>query len=51
MLKQKYYVVWKGRKTLMDPDKEKFAVDTAARTLDEVIEEVVALVRAVEVDT
>jgi len=30
-------VVWKGRKTLMDPDKEKFAVDTAARTLDEVI--------------
>ena len=30
-------VVWKGRKALMDPDKEKFAVDTAARTLDEVI--------------
>jgi malate dehydrogenase (oxaloacetate-decarboxylating)(NADP+) len=30
-------VVWKGRKALMDPDKEQFAVDTAARTLDEVI--------------
>jgi len=30
-------VVWKGRKVLMDPDKEKFAVDTGARTLDEVI--------------
>jgi malate dehydrogenase (oxaloacetate-decarboxylating)(NADP+) len=30
-------VVWKGRQALMDPDKEKFAVDTAARTLDEVI--------------
>ena len=30
-------VVWKGRKALMDPDKEKFAVDTGARTLDEVI--------------
>ncbi|MGQ0510037.1 MAG: NADP-dependent malic enzyme [Betaproteobacteria bacterium] len=30
-------VVWKGRKEEMDPDKEKFAVDTKARTLDEVI--------------
>jgi len=30
-------VVWKGRKELMDPDKEKFAIDTRARTLDEVI--------------
>jgi malate dehydrogenase (oxaloacetate-decarboxylating)(NADP+) len=30
-------VVWKGRKELMDPDKELFAVDTRARTLDEVI--------------
>ncbi|MBM3367705.1 MAG: NADP-dependent malic enzyme, partial [Betaproteobacteria bacterium] len=30
-------VVWKGRTELMDPDKEKFAIDTRARTLDEVI--------------
>jgi malate dehydrogenase (oxaloacetate-decarboxylating)(NADP+) len=30
-------VVWKGRKEEMDPDKEKFAVDTKARSLDEVI--------------
>jgi malate dehydrogenase (oxaloacetate-decarboxylating)(NADP+) len=30
-------VVYKGRKEEMDPDKEKFAVDTRARTLDEVI--------------
>ena len=30
-------VVYKGRKVLMDPDKEQFAVDTAARTLAEVI--------------
>jgi len=30
-------VVWKGRKEEMDPDKEKFAIDTRARTLDEVI--------------
>jgi malate dehydrogenase (oxaloacetate-decarboxylating)(NADP+) len=30
-------VVWKGRKEEMDPDKERFAVDTRARTLDEVI--------------
>ena len=30
-------VVWKGRKEEMDPDKERFAVDTKARTLDEVI--------------
>ena len=30
-------VVWKGRKEEMDPDKERFAVETAARTLDEVI--------------
>jgi len=30
-------VVYKGRKEEMDPDKEKFAVDTKARTLDEVI--------------
>jgi len=30
-------VVWKGRKEEMDPDKERFAVDTMARTLDEVI--------------
>src|SRR4029077_1601086 len=30
-------VVWKGRKELMDPDKERFAVDTKARTLDEVM--------------
>ncbi len=30
-------VVWKGRKEEMDPDKERFAVDTKARTLDDVI--------------
>lgn len=30
-------VVWKGRKELMDPDKEQFAQDTSARTLTEVI--------------
>jgi malate dehydrogenase (oxaloacetate-decarboxylating)(NADP+) len=30
-------VVYKGRKEEMDPDKERFAVDTRARTLDEVI--------------
>ena len=30
-------VVWKGRKTLMDPDKEEFAQDTALRTLAEVV--------------
>ncbi len=30
-------VVYKGRKEEMDPDKERFAVETAARTLDEVI--------------
>ncbi|MSQ88085.1 MAG: NADP-dependent malic enzyme, partial [Betaproteobacteria bacterium] len=30
-------VVWKGRKEEMDPDKERFAVDTSARTLDEVM--------------
>ena len=30
-------VVWKGRKEEMDPDKERFAVETGARTLDEVI--------------
>ncbi|HEY8069005.1 MAG TPA: NADP-dependent malic enzyme [Burkholderiales bacterium] len=30
-------VVWKGRKEEMDPDKERFAVDTRARTLDEVM--------------
>jgi malate dehydrogenase (oxaloacetate-decarboxylating)(NADP+) len=30
-------VVWKGRKEEMDPDKERFAVETKARTLDEVI--------------
>jgi malate dehydrogenase (oxaloacetate-decarboxylating)(NADP+) len=30
-------VVWKGRKEEMDPDKELFAVDTKARTLDDVI--------------
>jgi malate dehydrogenase (oxaloacetate-decarboxylating)(NADP+) len=30
-------VVWKGRKEEMDPDKERFAVQTRARTLDEVI--------------
>jgi malate dehydrogenase (oxaloacetate-decarboxylating)(NADP+) len=31
-------VVYKGRKELMDPDKEVYAIDTAARTLGEVIE-------------
>ena len=30
-------VVYRGRKEEMDPDKERFAVDTRARTLDEVI--------------
>jgi malate dehydrogenase (oxaloacetate-decarboxylating)(NADP+) len=30
-------VVWKGRKEEMDPDKERFAVETGARTLDDVI--------------
>jgi malate dehydrogenase (oxaloacetate-decarboxylating)(NADP+) len=30
-------VVYKGRREEMDPDKERFAVDTRARTLDEVI--------------
>jgi malate dehydrogenase (oxaloacetate-decarboxylating)(NADP+) len=30
-------VVWKGRKELMDPDKELFAIDTKARTLDDVM--------------
>jgi malate dehydrogenase (oxaloacetate-decarboxylating)(NADP+) len=30
-------VVYKGRKELMDPDKERFAQETTARTLDEVI--------------
>ena len=30
-------VVWKGRKEEMDPDKERFAVETKARTLGEVI--------------
>ncbi len=30
-------VVYKGRKVLMDPDKEQFAVETQARTLAEVI--------------
>jgi malate dehydrogenase (oxaloacetate-decarboxylating)(NADP+) len=30
-------VVWKGRKELMDPDKEQYAIDTKARTLAEVI--------------
>ncbi|HZO01936.1 MAG TPA: NADP-dependent malic enzyme [Burkholderiales bacterium] len=30
-------VVYKGRKEEMDPDKERFAVETRARTLDEVI--------------
>jgi malate dehydrogenase (oxaloacetate-decarboxylating)(NADP+) len=30
-------VVWKGRKEEMDPDKERFAIETRARTLDEVI--------------
>ncbi|WP_322059430.1 NADP-dependent malic enzyme [Paraburkholderia sp. J63] len=31
-------VVYQGRKTLMDPDKERFAQDTSARSLSEVIE-------------
>ena len=31
-------VVYKGRTTLMDPDKERFAQETAARTLGEIIE-------------
>jgi len=31
-------VVYKGRKELMDPDKERFASETSARTLAEVIE-------------
>ena len=31
-------VVYKGRKTLMDPDKERFAKDVRARTLAEIIE-------------
>ena len=31
-------VVYKGRTELMDPDKELFAVDTKARTLDEVMD-------------
>jgi malate dehydrogenase (oxaloacetate-decarboxylating)(NADP+) len=30
-------VVYKGRREEMDPDKERYAVETAARTLDEVI--------------
>jgi malate dehydrogenase (oxaloacetate-decarboxylating)(NADP+) len=30
-------VVYKGRKELMDPDKDRFAVETKARTLDEVM--------------
>ena len=31
-------VVYKGRKTLMDPDKERYAKDVSARTLSEIIE-------------
>jgi len=31
-------VVWKGRTELMDPDKAKYAKDTPARTLDEVMD-------------
>ncbi|MBS0337511.1 MAG: NADP-dependent malic enzyme, partial [Proteobacteria bacterium] len=31
-------VVYKGRKTLMDPDKERYAKDVKARTLGEIIE-------------
>ena len=31
-------VVYKGRKTLMDPDKERYAKDVSARTLAEIIE-------------
>jgi len=30
-------VVYKGRRELMDPDKERYAIETRARTLDEVI--------------
>ena len=30
-------VVYKGRREEMDPDKERFAIETRARTLDEVI--------------
>jgi malate dehydrogenase (oxaloacetate-decarboxylating)(NADP+) len=30
-------VVYRGRKELMDPDKERFAIETRARTLDDVI--------------
>jgi malate dehydrogenase (oxaloacetate-decarboxylating)(NADP+) len=30
-------VVYKGRKELMDPDKDRFAIETRARSLDEVI--------------
>jgi malate dehydrogenase (oxaloacetate-decarboxylating)(NADP+) len=30
-------VVYKGRKEEMDPDKERFAIDTKARTLDDVV--------------
>jgi malate dehydrogenase (oxaloacetate-decarboxylating)(NADP+) len=30
-------VVYRGRKELMDPDKERFAIETRARTLDEVM--------------
>ncbi len=30
-------VVYKGRKELMDPDKERFAIESRARTLDDVI--------------
>ncbi len=32
-------VVYKGRKELMDPDKERFAQDTTARSLGEIIEQ------------
>ncbi|HET8744730.1 MAG TPA: malic enzyme-like NAD(P)-binding protein, partial [Ramlibacter sp.] len=32
-------VVWKGRKELMDPDKELFAQETSARTLAEVVKD------------
>ena len=31
-------VVYRGRKELMDPDKERYAKDTPARTLDEIME-------------
>jgi malate dehydrogenase (oxaloacetate-decarboxylating)(NADP+) len=30
-------VVWKGRREEMDPDKERFAIETKARTLDDVV--------------